>query len=90
MRFSTLAKTNVFVGLVLILGFSLLSGMYYLSFYRDSMTRLEHEASQHIAVIYSRLSSFFIQPVSISRTMAMDSFLISYLSRDRVHGRGVK
>jgi diguanylate cyclase (GGDEF)-like protein len=82
MRFSTLAKTNVFVGLVLILGFSLLSGMYYLSFYRDSMTRLEHEASQHIAVIYSRLSSFFIQPVSISRTMAMDSFLISYLSRD--------
>lgn len=82
MRFSILAKTNVFIGLVLILGFSLLSGMYYLSFYKDSMTRLEHEASQHIAVIYSRLSSFFIQPVSISRTMAMDSFLISYLSHD--------
>ncbi|MBO4336325.1 MAG: GGDEF domain-containing protein [Desulfovibrio sp.] len=80
MKLSTLTKTTIFITCILTLGFSLLSFIYYRSFYQTAISNYEHSANESIATLYAELSHFFIQPISISRTMAKDDFLISYLS----------
>ncbi|MCR5813087.1 MAG: sensor domain-containing diguanylate cyclase [Desulfovibrio sp.] len=82
MKLSTLTKTNIFIACILTLGFCLLSGIYYRSFYQSAIKNLEYSASESLAHLYSGLSHFFIQPISISRAMAKNDFLISYLSSE--------
>ena len=81
-NFSTLAKTNIIIILILTIGFALLFTIYYHTFHKNAMDELEHSAAENISRLYSDLSEFFIQPISISATMAKDGFLISYLSSD--------
>lgn len=87
MKLSTLTKANIFITCILLLGFCLLSFIYYSSFYKNSMDNLKHSASDSISTIYSELSNFFIQPISISRTMAKNDFLITFLSNDESYKR---
>ena len=82
-KFSTLAKTNIIIVVIQTVGFIFLFSIYYHTFYKSSLDQLEQSASESVSKLYVALSEFFIQPISISRTMANDGFLISYLSEDK-------
>ena len=77
---SKLAKTNLAIALILFAGFAAIAVMYFYEFNDDAMRRMRHEAELEISGIHAKLSSLFIQEVSVSTSMANDGFLISYLS----------
>ena len=82
MRLTTLTKTNIFVGMILLTVSLSLSGIYYYSFFKDSMESFRQNSMLKMSYIYSRLSPFFIQPVSVSKAMAKDILLVSFLLSD--------
>ncbi|MBQ7608565.1 MAG: GGDEF domain-containing protein [Desulfovibrionaceae bacterium] len=82
MKVSTLIKTNLFVVLVLALGFFLLSAVYYHSFYNNLKDRFKHKASESLILLYDSVNTYFTQPSYISRTMATNNFLIDFLSAE--------
>jgi HD-GYP domain-containing protein (c-di-GMP phosphodiesterase class II) len=79
-KVSKLAKTNFVIALILFSGFAAIAILYFYEFNGDAMRRMQYESELEISSIYARLSSLFIQEVSVSTSMANDGFLISYLS----------
>ncbi len=86
MNFSAVAKTNFFIGIVLTIGFCLLTGIYYRSLYKDSMALLEYETSHKAAEIYAEIVPDFSKAIKISNAMSKDGFLVSYLMADDSYG----
>ena len=85
MKLSTIARTNIFVGIILILGFCLLSGIYCASFYADSMERLQFDITNKTNEIYAKIVPDFERAIKTSAEMSKEPFLLSYLSADEIY-----
>ncbi|MDE7242226.1 sensor domain-containing diguanylate cyclase [Desulfovibrio sp.] len=82
---SRVVKTNLLVGFILLIGFSLTAFFSHSANYRVSLTALEQVAALTADSIYFRLSSVLNRPVTIALTMAGDTFLADYLLREGAH-----
>lgn len=77
-----LLKTNLFVCIVILVGFALTALQNYNSTRRLYMDNMEHVSSLTTEGIYYRLESIFAKPVNVSLTMANDNFLIDFLAEE--------
>lgn len=86
MKKNVLLRTNIFICIVIILGFSLTSLISYHSnngiFKRD----IEHISSLTSEGIYHQIDSIFTKPINISLTMANDSLLKTFLMEEETRG----
>lgn len=82
---SRVVKTNLLVGLILLVGFVLTAFFSHSANYRVSLANLEQVSALTADSIYFRLSSVLNRPVTIALTMAGDTFLADYLLRERAH-----
>lgn len=82
---STVVKTNLLVGIILVAGFLLTAFFIQRDNYRISRTSLERVSTLTADGIYFRLSSLLNRPVTTADTMARDSFLAAHLQREREH-----
>ena len=78
MRLSKLIRTNITIAAILLMGFTSIASLYFKEYRDDSLRRMRHESETEV----SAMSSLFIQQVSVSRSMANDGFLISYLTNE--------
>ncbi|MBQ9405432.1 MAG: GGDEF domain-containing protein [Desulfovibrio sp.] len=79
MKLSIVARTNIFVGLVLTAGFCILSVIYYTTMYKDALSLMEYDISYKVSEIYAKIVPDFCKAVKISRAMSKDNLLLSYL-----------
>lgn len=83
---NVLLRTNIFICIVIILGFLMTSLISYYSndgiFKRDT----EHISTLTSEGIYHQIDSIFTKPINISLTMANDSLLKSFLAEEEVQG----
>ena len=76
-------RTNLFICLIIIVGFSITSVISYrsnmdtLKKEAESVTRLASEGMMY------QIDAIFAQSIHISQTMAHDSFLINFLSQEK-------
>ena len=82
---STVVRTNLLVGIILIAGFLLTAYFIQRDNYRISRTSLERVSTLTADGIYFRLSSLLNRPVTTAATMSRDSFLAAHLLRERAH-----
>lgn len=86
MNKNVLLRTNLFICLIIILGFSLTSLISYHSnngiFRRD----IEHISTLTSEGIYHQIDSIFTKPINISLTMANDSLLKTFLMEEEIRG----
>lgn len=86
MKKNVLLRTNIFICIVIILGFLLTSLISYRSnngiFKRD----VEHISALTSEGIYHQIDSIFTKPINISLTMANDSLLKTFLSEEETRG----
>lgn len=85
MRKNILLRTNIFVCIIIILGFIITSVISYFSnksiFEKDA----EHVSDLASEGIYYQIDSIFTKPINVSITMANDSLLKSFLSEEEQH-----
>ena len=79
---SKVVKTNLLVGVILVIGFLLTAFFSHSANYRVSLTALERVSALTADGIYLQLSSLLNRPVTIAQTMARDTFLADYLRRE--------
>ncbi|MBD5626417.1 MAG: GGDEF domain-containing protein [Desulfovibrio sp.] len=82
---SRVIKTNLLVGVILLIGFLLTAWFSHRANYRVSLTALEQVSALTADSIYFRLSSVLNRPVTIALTMAGDTFLADWLLREGAH-----
>ena len=82
---SKVVKTNLLVGIILVIGFLLTAFFSHSANYRVSLTALERVSALTADGIYFRLASLLNGPVAIAQTMAQDTFLADHLLRERDH-----
>lgn len=82
MKLSTVFKTNLFIVLVLALGFAFLSAIYYHSLYENSKDTFKLNASERLSLLVESLDVYFSRPSYISRSMAANDFLVNLLSAE--------
>lgn len=86
MKKNVLVRTNIFICVVITLGFLLTSLISYHSnngiFKRD----IEHISTLTSEGIYHQIDSLFTKPINISLTMANDSLLKTFLSEEATRG----
>ncbi|MBD5538990.1 MAG: GGDEF domain-containing protein [Desulfovibrio sp.] len=82
---SRVIRTNLLVGVILLIGFFLSAFFSLRAHYRVSLTSLEQVAALTADSIHFRLSSLLNRPVTIALTMAGDTFLADYLLREGAH-----
>lgn len=85
MKNRILLKTNLFVCIVVIVGFLLTAILSYRSNYSSSINSIEQVSALTSEGIYHKISSLFTKPVNISLTMANDSLLRDFLSKEGSH-----
>ena len=85
MKNRILLKTNLFVCIVVIVGFLLTAILSYRSNYSSSINSIEQVSALTSEGIYHKISSLFTKPVNISLTMANDSLLKDFLSKEGSH-----
>ncbi len=78
-------KTNIFICLIIMVGFILTAILSYRANYSAALENIEQVSSLTSEGIYYQLSSIFSKPVNISLTMANDSLLKEYLSEEQNH-----
>lgn len=82
MKKNVLLRTNLFICMIITLGFSLTSLISYYSnngiFRRD----VEHISTLTSEGIYHKIDSIFTKPINISLTMANDSLLKTFLAEE--------
>lgn len=86
MKKNVLLRTNIFICIVIILGFLLTSLISYRSnngiFKRD----IEHISTLTSEGIYRQIDSIFTKPINISMTMASDNLLKTFLAEEEQRG----
>ncbi|MEF9988424.1 MAG: GGDEF domain-containing protein, partial [Christensenella sp.] len=82
MKKNTLARTNIIICLIILIGFVVTSVISY----RSNVSIYENDAQQVSTLatdsIYNELTSVFAQPVNVSLTMANDTLLKDFLSAE--------
>lgn len=83
---NVLLKTNIFICIVIVIGFLMTSLISYYSnngiFERD----IEHITTLTSDGIYHQIDSIFTKPINISLTMANDSLLKTFLAEEKIKG----
>lgn len=86
MKKNVLLRTNVFICIVIVMGFLLTSLISYHSnngiFKRD----IEHISTLTSEGIYHQIDSIFTKPINISLTMANDNLLKTFLAEEETQG----
>ncbi|MEG2139398.1 MAG: sensor domain-containing diguanylate cyclase [Bilophila sp.] len=85
MKQNILARTNILVCTVIILGFCITSVISYRSNIGIFEKDVEHVSDLTSEGIYHRIDSLFTKPVNVSLTMANDSLLKDFLSEEKDH-----
>ena len=85
MKNKELARTNLLISIVLVIGFALTAVFSYRANYQASLDNIERVSSLTTEGIYYRLTTMFAKPVNISITMAHDSLLIEHLLGEGEH-----
>lgn len=86
MKKDVLLKTNVFICVVIIMGFVLTSFISYYSNNGIFRQDIEHISSLTSEGIYHQIDSIFTKPINISLTMAGDSLLKTFLMEEEKRG----
>ena len=71
MKNKELARTNLLISIVLVIGFALTAVFSYRANYQASLDNIERVSSLTTEGIYYRLTTMFAKPVNISITMAL-------------------
>lgn len=82
MKNNQLLKTNLYISLILMIGFILTAIFSYRANYRASLDNMEQVSSLTAEGIYYELTTMFTKPVNVSLTMAHDSLLVSHLMEE--------
>lgn len=85
MKKNILTRTNFFVCLILIIGFSLTAAVSYKANYSASLTNIEQITDLTSEGIFYQISDTFTKPVNVSLTMAHDSLLHEFLGNEQAH-----
>lgn len=86
MKKDVLLRTNIFICMIIILGFLLTSFISYHSNNGIFMRDIEHISTLTSEGIYHKIDSIFTKPINISLTMANDSLLKTFLAEEEVKG----
>lgn len=86
MRKNVLLRTNVFICVVIVLGFLLTSIISYHSNNGIFRQDIEHISTLTSDGIYHQIDSIFTKPINISLTMANDSLLKTFLTEEGLRG----
>lgn len=85
MKNKNLMKTNLYISVILIIGFVLTAVLSYRANYRMSLENMENVTSLSAEGIYYQVTTRFAQPVNVAQTMAHDSLLVEHLSAEQEH-----
>ena len=85
MKDRILLQTNLWVCLVIIVGFLMTALLGYQANYSASIESIEQVSSLTSEGIYYKINSIFSKPVNISLTMANDSLLRDFLAKEGSH-----
>lgn len=80
-----LFKTNLYISIILVIGFTLTAFFSYKANYQASLDSIEQISSLTAGGIYYQLTTSFTKPVNVSLTMAHDSLLESHLLLEKDH-----
>ena len=78
-------RTNILVCLIIVAGFLVTAVLSYQANYSASIENIEQVSRLTSEGVYYQMSSTFTKPVNVSLTMANDSLLKDYLSREEGH-----
>lgn len=82
MKNKLMLRTNLFLCAILIVGFIAVSIINYQSNFRALKKNIEHVSDLTSESIYYQINACFAEPVSVSKTMANDSLLKSFLAKE--------
>ena len=85
MKKNILLRTNILVCLIIVAGFLVTAVLSYQANYSASIENIEQVSRLTSEGVYYQMSSTFTKPVNVSLTMANDSLLKDYLSREEGH-----
>lgn len=80
-----LLRTNLFICIIIVIGFFITAVLSYRANYSVSLENIEKVSSLTSEGIYYQLTTIFSKPVNVSLTMANDSFLKAYLAEEEEH-----
>lgn len=86
MKKNVLLKTNVFICIVIVLGFLLTSFISYYSNNGIFKKDIEHISRLTSEGIYHEIDSIFSKPINVSLAMANDNLLKTFLSEEETQG----
>lgn len=86
MKKNILLRTNIFICMVIVLGFLLTSYISYKSNNGIFKQDIRHISTLTSEGIYHQIDSIFKKPINISLTMANDSLLKTFLAEEELHG----
>ena len=79
MKKHILAKTNIFICIIIIIGYLITSFVSYNSNHTMLKKDIEHISDLSSESIYHKIDSLFTKPINISLTMANDTFLMQHM-----------
>ncbi|WP_047834820.1 diguanylate cyclase [Robinsoniella sp. RHS] len=85
MEKSTLIRTNIIICVIITLGFTITSIISYRSNIGIFQKDIENVSALASDGIYHKIDSIFAKPVNVSLTMANDSLLVDFLSKEKNH-----
>lgn len=85
MKKSILLRTNMIICIIIILGFTITSIISYRSNIGIFQKDIENVSALASDGIYHKIDSIFAKPVNVSLTMANDSLLVDFLSKEKKH-----
>lgn len=86
MKKNILLRTNILICLIIAVGFLLTAVLSYRVNYSASLINIEQISTLSSEGIYYQMTDTFTKPVNVSLTMAHDSLLMEYLSREQAQG----
>lgn len=82
---SRVFKTNLIIGVILVIGFVFTALLGYRANYEASLNNIEQVSVLTADGIYHQISTLFTKPVNVSLTMAHDSLLRDHLAAEAQH-----
>lgn len=82
MKKHILAKTNIFICIIIIIGYLITSFVSYNSNHTMLKKDIEHISDLSSESIYHKIDSLFTKPINISLTMANDTFLMQHMKNE--------
>lgn len=87
MNKNVLLRTNIFICLIIVMGFLLTSLVSYHSNNGIFKSDIEHISTLTSEGIFHQIDSIFTKPINISQTMANDSLLKTFLTEEAFHSQ---